>query len=78
MIANAISIVQISIKIKDGIMKHVNVSGKIVVHLKKVITGSTCICENSKYMKSITDTSVIAYCIKKKANTIDCYILHTV
>ena len=37
MIANANSIVQIAIWIKNGIAKHVNVSAKIIVHTKKII-----------------------------------------
>ena len=51
-IVNANSIAQHVIQIKNGIMKPVNVSVKINL--------STCICENSKYLKSIADTSVIA------------------
>ena len=38
-IANANSIVQLAIQIKNGIMKHVNVSVKIVVHVKKITVG---------------------------------------
>ena len=49
-IVNANSIAQHVIQIKNGIMKPVNVK----------INLSTCICENSKYLKSIADTSVIA------------------
>ena len=43
-------------------MKHVNVNVKIIVSAKKIYSWNpyTCICENSKYVKSITDTSVIA------------------
>ena len=42
-------------------MKHVCVSVKIIVHKKKNYSWnpSTCISENDKYLKSITDTSVI-------------------
>ena len=42
-------------------MKHVNVSVKIIVHVKKdySLNPSTCICENGKYLKSIDVTSVI-------------------
>ena len=35
-------------------MKHVNVNVKVMVTRKKII----CICENSKYLKSVADTSV--------------------
>ena len=38
-IANANSIIQLSIQIKNGIMKHVNVSVKIIAHAKKIIVG---------------------------------------
>ena len=37
MIVNANSIVQHVIQIKNGIMKHVNVNVKIIVHTKKII-----------------------------------------
>ena len=55
-IINGNSIVQYVIQIKNGIMKHVNVN----VCKKKDYSWnpSTCICENSKYLKSIVDTSV--------------------
>ena len=39
MIANANLIVQHAIEIKNGIMKHVNVSVKIIVRPKKIIMG---------------------------------------
>ena len=38
-ITNAISIVQAAIQIKNGIIKYVNVSVKIIVNAKKVIVG---------------------------------------
>ena len=38
-IAYASSIVQLLIQIKTGIMKHVNVSVKIIVYTKRIITG---------------------------------------
>ena len=42
-------------------MKHVNVNIKVIVSAKKIIVGIlACICENSKYLKSVADTSVIA------------------
>ena len=94
-IVNANSIVQHVIQIKNGIIKHVNVNVKIIVSAKKDYSwnSSTCICEKSKYLKSIADTSLIAY--EKKSNTIatnvsinfhnekvryklDCYISHTI
>ena len=94
-IVNANSIVQHVIQIKNGIIKHVNVNVKIIVSAKKDYSwnSSICICEKSKYLKSIADTSLIAY--EKKSNTIatnvsinfhnekvryklDCYISHTI
>ena len=61
-IANATSIVQHVIQMKNGIIKHVNVNVK---KYRKCIKDcswntSTCICEKSKYLKSIADASVIA------------------
>ena len=41
-------------------MKHVNVSVKVIVHVKKVIVV-VLECEDSKYLKSIVDTSVIEF-----------------
>ena len=38
-IANAYSIVQLEIQIKNGIMKHVDVSVKFIVHVKKIIVA---------------------------------------
>ena len=60
MIVNTNSIVQHIIKIKSEIMKHVNVS-KYYCNCKKYYNWnpSTCICENSKYLNSIDNTSVI-------------------
>ena len=59
-IVNANSIVKHAIQKKNGIIKDVNVNVKIIVSAKKIIVGmiATCICENSKYLKSIADTSV--------------------
>ena len=61
-IVNANSIVQLAIQIKNGITKDVNVNVKIIVHANKnyVRNPSTCICENSGYLISIADNSVIA------------------
>ena len=52
MIVNANSIVQHVIQIKNGIMINVNSSVKSVIPAKKI---STCLCENSKYLKTIVD-----------------------
>ena len=61
MIVNANSIVQHVIQIRNGLIKHVNVNVKIIVSAKKYSWNPRiCICENSKYPKSIADTSVIA------------------
>ena len=58
MIVNATSIVQYIIQVKNGIIKHINVNVKIVVHAKKNYSWnpSTCICKNSKYLKSTSGT----------------------
>ena len=42
-------------------MKHVNVNVKVNVSAKKDYRSNprTCICENSKYLKSIADTLII-------------------
>ena len=60
MIANANAIVQFIIQFKTGIIKHVNVNVKTIVHAKKDYSRnrSSCICQNSKYLKSVSDTSV--------------------
>ena len=58
-IVNASSIVKHAIQKKNGIIKDVYVNVKIIVSAKKIIVGMiACICENSKYSKSIADTSV--------------------
>ena len=61
MIVKINSIVQHVIQIKNGIIKHVNMNVKIMVSAKKdyIWNPSTYICENSKYLKSIANTSVI-------------------
>ena len=63
MLANANSIVQYAIQIKNGVIKNVNVNVKIIIHAKKYYSWnySTCICENSKYLKNIADTSVVEW-----------------
>ena len=45
---------------KNGIIKHVNVNGKIIISLKKDYSWNpnTCICENTKYLISVTNTSM--------------------
>ena len=60
-IVNANSIEKHVIQIKNGIIKHVNVNVRIIVSAKKNIVGGILvyICENSKYLKSIADTSVM-------------------
>ena len=60
LIVNASSIVQHAIQIKNRIMKHMNVSVKIILSAKKYSRNpSTCIFENIKFLKSISDSSVI-------------------
>lgn len=55
------SIVEHAIHIKNEIMKHVNMSVKIIVHTKKSYSWNprNCICENGKYLKGIADDSKI-------------------
>ena len=76
MIANANSIEQLVNPSKNGIMKHANVSVKIILPAKKIIAGMLAharICEN-KYLKSAVDDSKTVcgeiiwhgYCINKK------------
>ena len=70
-IVNANSLVQHVIQIMSfkscnsnhGIIKHVYVNVKTIVHAKKIISWnpSTCLCENNNYLKSIADNSVIEY-----------------
>ena len=72
--ANANSIAQLAIQMRNGTTKHVNVNAKIIVHANKVIMR---ILSNSKYLKSIADTLVIIwwnyicyeYCVNKNNNT---------
>ena len=56
-VIHANPIENLAIQIKNGIIKLVNVTVKNIVLAKKI--RSTCICENCKYLKGITDTSVI-------------------
>ena len=60
-IVNENSLVQHVIQIKNGIIIYFNVNVKIIVHAKKYYSWnhSTCICENSKYLKRIADTLAI-------------------
>ena len=55
MIVNASSILQHVIQIKNRIMKHVNVSVKIIVPVKKDCSwnSSKYICENDEYIERI-------------------------
>ena len=55
-IVNANSIAQNVIQIKNGIINYVDVNVKIIIII--VLDPSTCICENSKCLKSIADTSL--------------------
>ena len=45
---------------KNGIIKHVNVNAKIITKCEKNYCWypNPCICKNSKYLKSVADTSV--------------------
>ena len=60
MTVNENSIAQHVIRIKNGVIKHVNVNVKIIIKCKKDYSWnpSTCVCENIKYLKSIADNSV--------------------
>ena len=60
MIANANSTVQLAIQIKNGTMKHANLSVEIIALAKKdfIWNHSTYICENGKYLKSNVDEIV--------------------
>ena len=59
MAANVNSIIQLPIQIKNWIMKHANVSLKIIAHNKKDYSWNlrACICENDKSLKRIADDS---------------------
>ena len=57
MIANGDSIVQRVIQTKKW--NNVNVNVKIIVSAEKSWSPNTCICENSKYVKIISDDSKI-------------------
>ena len=65
MIVHANSIVQHVIQTKNRIMIYVNASVKSIVRAKKIIVGIValipCICENSRYLKSIVDNPVIEF-----------------
>ena len=61
-IANAKSIVQPAIYVKNGIMKHASVSVKINVNAKNYSQNpSSRICKNGKCLKSIVDDSKTVY-----------------
>ena len=59
-IGNASSVVQHVVKIKNRIIKHVNMNVKIIKRATMIMSGILA-QENSNYLKSIVDTSVIAY-----------------
>ena len=75
-IVNTNSIVQRVIQIKNGITNHVNVSVKLSQVQKDYIWNpSTCICKNSKYLKSMaTNVSINSDCKQIRY----CYIVHAV
>ena len=52
MIVNVNPIVQNVIQIKNGIMKHVNVSLKIIIRAKKIIIGILAIYKRIRYLRS--------------------------
>ena len=54
------SMVQHVIQNKNGIIKQVNVNVRIFLSVYS-LNPSTCICENSKYLKSVADTSVTKF-----------------
>ena len=58
-IVNANSIAKHVIQNKNGTIKHVNVNEQnITIEKHYSWNPSICICENSKYLKSVVDTSV--------------------
>ena len=84
MVLNANLVVQHTIQIKDGIIKRFKCECKNCCQCKKDYSWnlSACNCENSKYLKSTADNSVIAcdestsvmdILSTKKKNTIACY-----
>ena len=58
MVLNASSIVQHEIRIKNAIIKHVNVNVKIIINRKKIKHMYLWEYENSKNLKSIDDKSL--------------------
>ena len=58
MIVNANSVVQHVIQIKNKIIKHVHVNVKIIVSAKSW-NPNTCTYQDSKYLRSIADNSVV-------------------
>ena len=78
-IANASSLVEHVIHLKNGLIKHANVKNYLKCEKDHSWNPSACIYENSKFLKRFTDTSVVAcdgiisvmeVVSKKKANTI--------
>ena len=62
-IVNANSTVQNVIQNIYGIIRHDNMNVKFIISVPKDYSQnpSTSICENSKYLKSVADTSVTQY-----------------
>ena len=60
-IENVSSIVQLAVQIKNRIMKHVNVSVKIMVYAKKIVVGILAdeFVRIASIYKSIADASLI-------------------
>ena len=61
MIVSSNSILQHVFQNKNGIINHVNENVKIIISVIKDYCWNPSIftCENSKYLKSVADTSVI-------------------
>ena len=53
------------IQIDRTITINIDVSAKNVMHVKKIIFGITCSCENGKYLASIMNDSAITCEVKK-------------
>ena len=53
------------IQIDRTITINIDVSAKNVMHVKKIIFGLTCSCENGKYLASIMNDSAITCEVKK-------------
>ena len=88
MIVNENSIVQLVIQIKNGIMKYVNVSVKIIAHAKKIISANLVqqfvnvtnhVPTNVANTISANATSTVPLNSdnKKVRYAINCYVLYT-